>query len=39
MPGGPMAVPALTATTEAVGASRGTMVLLCIIDKAPRADP
>lgn len=38
MPAGLMAVPALTATTEAVGVRRGDeMVLLCIIDKGAPA--
>lgn len=38
MPAGLMAVPALTATTEAVGVRRGDeLVLLCIIDKGAPA--
>lgn len=38
MPAGLMAVPALTATTEAVGVRRGDeLVLLCIIDKGAAA--
>ncbi len=38
MPAGLMAVPALTATTEAVGVRRGDeLVLLCIIDKGATA--
>lgn len=38
MPAGLLAVPALTATTEAVGVRRGDeMVLLCIIDKGAPA--